>query len=362
MASYDLSVLDNWETYARLDPSRFINRIDSLPLQCQQAWLSGLEFDPPGAYSNCESILIAGMGGSAIGGDLLRDALSGEQAPPITTSRDYKLPRHVNSKSLVIVSSYSGNTEESISACQDALDKGAKVIVLTHARDGVLRRMSDQYGIPKFFVESEGEPRSALGYCLLIPIAIMQNLGMINSKDEDVLEAIQVLSLLVERLKSSVPATDNPAKLLAGRLFNKLTIIYGAEHLSGASRRWKTQLNENAKSLAFSEIIPEIHHNSAEGFRYPKSLKNKLAIILLSAMTLNERTKYRYAVTRDLLESIGITNYTIDGLGKGILAQLLSTIVFGDYTSYYLGILNGLDPSKLHYVNLIRSKMYQRNY
>ena len=357
MASPDLSLLDNPQTYAHLDPSGLIGRIDSLSLQCQEAWQNGLAFDLPKSYSHCDNVLIAGMGGSAIGGDLLNDCLYKEQAPPIIVRRDYKLPYHISNKSLVIASSYSGNTEESISACQDALNKGAKVIVLTHARDGALSRLADKARLPKMFVESEGEPRSAIGYCLLMPLAIMQSLKMITSKDQDVLEAIQVLSTVIQRLKSSIPATNNPAKILAGQLFNKLTVIYGAEHLSGASRRWETQINENAKTMAFSGTIPEIHHNAVEGFGSPKGLKNKMAIVLLNAMGLTERTKSRYTITRDLLQSATISNYTVDGIGKGVLAQLLSSVVFGDYTSYYLGILNGFDPSKLHSINLIRTKM-----
>ena len=357
MPSRDLSLLDNPETYLRLDPSGLINRISSLPLQCQEAWQNGLSFDPPKEYLHCDNVLISGMGGSAIGGDLLNDCLYNEQAPPIIVRRGYTLPSHINNKSLVIASSYSGDTEESISACEHALRKGANVIVLTHAMDGALSKMADNANLPKLFIGSEGEPRSAIGYCLLIPLAIMQSLGMIKPRDEDVLEAIQVLSTVVQRLKSSVPAVDNPAKILAGQLFNKLTVIYGSEHLSGASRRWKTQINENAKTMAFSDTIPEIHHNAVDGFESPKGLKNRIAVVLLNAMSLNDRTKYRYAITRDLLQSIGISNYTIDGIGKGVLAQLLSSVLFGDYTSYYLGILNGFDPSKLHYINLMRAKM-----
>ena len=355
MAPHSAFLLDDPQTHAQLDPTGLRNRIGDLPKQCLKAWRQGLDLALPADYASSRHIVIAGMGGSAIGGDLLADLISLEKAPPITVCRGYTLPPHVGQDSLVIASSNSGNTEETLSACQDALSRGAKVVALTSG--GQLGQMARGASIPELCIDYAGEPRSALGYSFLVPLAILQGLGLIKPKDEDIVEALEGMAFLVRRLGPEIPLQENPAKDLATTLQGKLVVVYGAGHLSGAARRWKAQLNENSKAWAFVETLPEADHNAVAGLQWPQSVKRKACVVMLNALGLHPRVRLRYQLTAELLKKAGVECRTVDGMGKGALAQIMSAVLFGDYTSYYLALLNGEDPSPVPSIDYIKGRL-----
>ncbi|MBI2856279.1 MAG: bifunctional phosphoglucose/phosphomannose isomerase [Chloroflexi bacterium] len=355
MSLHHTLLLDDPQTYAQLDPTGLRNRIGDLPRQCFKAWRQGRDFALPLGYGSSRHIVIAGMGGSAIGGDLLADLVSMEKALPIAVCRDYILPPHVGRDSLVIASSLSGNTEETLSACLDALDRGARVVAMTAG--GRLGQMARETGIPQLCIDYTGEPRTALGYSFLVPLAILQGLGLIEPKDEQIEEALEVLAFLVRRLGPGVPHEENPAKDLAATLQGKLVVLYGAGHLSGVARRWKAQLNENAKTWAFVETLPEADHNAVAGIQWPQSVTKKACIVLLNALGLHPRVRLRYRPTVELLKKAGVECRTVDGVGKGALSQMLSAVLFGDYTSYYLALLNGEDPSPVPSIDYVKGKL-----
>ena len=355
MANDAASLLDNPETYVSLDPTGFGERLGGLPQQCLRAWEQGLKFRLPSNYTDVRNVVVAGMGGSAIGGDLLGDLVSVEESPLVAVCRDYHLPPYLGPDSLVIASSYSGNTEETLAASHEAFQRGAKVVAVTTG--GKLEQLASREGIPVFPIDYVGEPRTALGYSFLVPLAILQNLKLIAPSDEAVLEAAEVLTSLAHRLSPQIPARDNPAKELAMALRGKLIVVYGGEILRGVARRWKTQFNENAKAWAFVELLPEAGHNAIAGLQWPHGVGRKACGVLLNAWSLHPRIKLRYRVVGELLSKAGVKCRMVDGVGKGVLAQMLSAVLFGDYTSYYLALLNGEDPSPVPPLDYLKGKL-----
>ncbi|MBF8266786.1 MAG: Bifunctional phosphoglucose/phosphomannose isomerase [Dehalococcoidia bacterium] len=357
MASLTPSPLDDPGLYARLDPTGLGGRIRGLPQQCLRAWGQARELVLPDSYADVRNVVVVGMGGSAIGGDLLADLASLEVSPPIAVCRDYRIPPYVGRDSLVIASSYSGNTEETLSVCQEAIERGARVVAVSTG--GQLGQIARRQKLPLLLVDYRGEPRTALGYSFLVPLAILQKLKLVAPKDQDVEEAVEVMASLVCRLEPETPFRDNPAKELAAALHGRLIVVYGGGILSGVARRWKTQLNENSKAWAFVELLPEACHNAVVGFQWPRPVGRRVYGVLLSALSLHPRVKLGYQITGELLRKAGIEQRTVDGVGKGALAQMMSAVLFGDYTSYYLALLNGEDPSPIPPIDYLKARLQE---
>ena len=347
--------LDEPELYQRLDPSGLRERIADLPYQCLHAWEEGLRFSLPSSYRKARNVILAGVGGSAIGGELMGDLITRDGSPLVTVCRDYHLPPYLGPDSLVIVSSYSGNTEETIAAFQDAIERKAKVVAVTTG--GRLLQMAQKEGVPAFQIDYVGEPRTALGYSFLVPLAMLQSLELTSNNNESVVEASEVLFSLSHHLEPGMPTHDNPAKELAKTLQGKLIVIYGGGMLSGVARRWKTQFNENAKAWAFIELLPEAGHNAIAGLHWPKPMGKRACGVLLNTLSLHPRIKLRYQVIEELLGQAGVQCRTVDGVGQSFLAQMLSTVMFGDFTSYYLALLNGEDPSPVPQLDYLKTRL-----
>jgi len=355
MADENMPILDNLDRYSVLDPTGFGERVAALPEQCLSAWERGLEFGLPYSYRDVRNVVILGIGGSAIGGELLADFVSAQQGLPVTVCRDYNLPSHLGTDSLVIASSYSGNTEETLEAFYSALERKAKLVVVTTG--GRLEQSASKDGIPIFKIDYLGEPRTALGYSLLIPLAILQTLNLIPPIDLEVLEAVNVLTSIGNGLKPLIPIHSNMAKGLAALLFGKLIVVYGGGILSGVARRWKTQFNENAKAWAFVEILPEAGHNAIAVLERPHDMGGTIHGVLLGAPNMDLRIRLRYEVIGELLGNAGVKYSMVNGVGSGALAQMLSVVLMGDYVSYYLALLNGRDPSPVPTLDYLKSRL-----
>ncbi|OGO20048.1 MAG: bifunctional phosphoglucose/phosphomannose isomerase [Chloroflexi bacterium RBG_16_50_11] len=347
--------LDDIKLYPSIDPEGMLARIKELPMQCQQAWQSAMSLALPANYRNVDKVVVLGMGGSAIGGDLVRTLVQEEAKIPVLIHRDYGLPAFVDDKTLLIASSYSGNTEETLSGFELALKTGAKKLVMTSG--GKLGKMAEAHHIPLFKIEYKAQPRAALGFSFIPTLGIMQKLGFISDKSADVKEAIQVLEKLSARLDEKSPQKSNPAKQLAQRLYGCLPVIYGAGIAAEAAHRWKTQLNENSKSWAFYEVFPELNHNATVGFPLPKEIASKIRVVLLRSPTFNARIKLRYDVTCELLKQSGVAYEFVDGEGQSALSQMVSLVSFGDYVSYYLAILYKVDPSPVKVISYLKERL-----
>jgi len=347
--------LDDPKVYAKFDPSNMLGRISELPQQCRHAWQSAMQLSLPPDYSRVDKVIILGMGGSAIGGDLA-SALAVEQgAMPVLVHRDYDLPTSVDDRTLVIASSYSGNTEETLSAFTQTLKTAAKKLAITTG--GRLKALAEESGIPLFTFHYVAEPRSAFGYSLFSILGIFQRLGLLSIDDEDIEQAIKTTEELRPKLDKGIPLETNPAKQLATKLLGRLAVVYGAGILSKVALRWKTQFNENSKAWAFSECFPELDHNAVVGYRFPSWLAERVLVVLLSSASLHPRTQARYQVTAEILTKAGVEYEVIEAQGKSPLSQVMSTVLFGDYVSYYLAILNQVDPSPVAAIDYLKQRL-----
>ena len=336
-------VLDSPEAYARLDPSGLGQRIASMPLQCRDAWVKAQAFALPDSYSRAQRILVLGMGGSAIGGDLLAGLQEMQAGVPVEVHRGYGKPSPADDQTLVIASSYSGNTEETLVAFERSWQPGVKAIAATHG--GALATRARVLGVPLFPIEVEGEPRSVMGYSLFALLGFVQRLGLAPDRSADVAEAFKLMQAMTADLAPDRPAGQNAAKALAMRATDKAVLILGAQHLEAVARRWKAQIAENAKHLAVSESLPEWDHNGVEGLHFPPGAAPHDLYVILESALYHPRIALRCRLTRRLLEENRCAWDTYAASGKSPLAQVMTATLFGDYVSYYLAILNGVDPS-----------------
>jgi len=347
--------LDDVKIYPQNDPEGMLARIKELPVQCRQAWQAAMDFKLPADYAAVDKVVVLGMGGSAIGGDLVRSLVQAESRIPVIVHRDYDLPAFVDEKTLVIASSYSGNTEETLSGFESALKTKAKKLAMTTG--GKVQELAEANNIPVFKIEYRAQPRAALGFSFLPTLGVLQNLGFVKDKSADVAETVRVLEKLSLKLDEKSSVSSNPAKQLAERLYGCLTVIYGAGIAAEAAHRWKTQVNENSKAWGFYEVFPELNHNATVGYPFPPEIARKIRVVLLRSPLFNERVKLRYDVTCELLKRAGVAYEFVDGEGKSALSQMMSLVMMGDFTSYYLAILYGVDPSPVEVINYLKDQL-----
>ncbi|MBM3148639.1 MAG: bifunctional phosphoglucose/phosphomannose isomerase [Chloroflexi bacterium] len=346
--------LDDPQVYRQLDPGGMLAQLHGFPEQCRTAWQKANGFKLPRGYAGVDKVVILGMGGSAIGGDLLRSLLLSNSKPIVFVARDYDLPAFVDDKTLVIASSYSGNTEETLSAFEQALKTGCKKIAITTG--GRLKELADEAKVPAFIVEHKSSPRAALGYSLMPLIAFMQQLGFLKKAGE-VEEMLAVLENALDELREAVATGSNQAKQLARKLLGKIAVIYGSGVLSDVARRWKTQINENSKSWAFYEVFPELNHNAVVGYQFPHELASKMLVIILRCPSLHHRTQLRHQITGELLEQSDIAYQIIDASGRDALSQMMSLVFLGDWVSYYLSILYQTDPTPVKPIDYLKKRL-----
>lgn len=350
-----MTILDEPKTYQRLDPSGMLQHLHELPDQCQRAWQNALAFELPQSYRRVDRAIILGMGGSAIGGDLLRSLALLENRLPVWVHRSYGLPPLLNENTLLIASSYSGNTEETLSSFVESLQTPAKKLVLTGG--GRLRALAEKEGIPVFPIDYQAPPRAAFPHSFIPLLGIFQKLDLLEDKSADLSEAMQVLNNLSSELTESMPLASNQAKQLAIRLSGKLAVIYGAGILSEVAQRWKAQLNENSKAWAFYEIFPELNHNAIVGYQFPSEMRERVLVVLLHSSLLHPRISDRYRLTAEILTEAGIEHELVEARGDSPLAQMMSMVLLGDYVSFYLALLNSVDPTPVAPIDYLKKRL-----
>jgi glucose/mannose-6-phosphate isomerase len=347
--------LDDPGVYDHLDPEGLLARIRGLPRQCSEAWEKARAFKVPTAYWKVDRLVVLAMGGSAIAGDLLRSLAARRSRKAVFVCRGYEIPNLVDENTLVVASSYSGETEETLAAFSQALRTPAKKLVIT--RGGRLAGLAREYDIPAFLFEYQAESRSALGYSLMPLLAVAEQVGVLKELESEVAEAVTLMGELLEQLDSRVPAERNPAKQLAGRLQTKVPIVYGAESLIEVAHRWKTQLNENSKVWAFHEELPEAQHNAIVGYPLPREVIDRLHVVLLYHPLLHPRIILRYDATKDALAAAGVQYDVVQVQGNRPLSQMLAGVLYGDFVSYYLSILNAVSPSPVPAIAEVKRRL-----
>lgn len=355
MAIEEMINLDDPGVYRQFDSQGMLNHLHNFPVLCQQAWEKAINFTLPDEYKNVNKAIILGMGGSAIGGDLAGNLIADEVEIPLVVCREYNLPRYADGNTLVIASSYSGMTEETLCAFLQAGDTPAKKLAITTGGD--LKKFCQTKNIPVFCFEYGCQPRAALPFSFLAILGVLQQLGIIRDKTSEVKETLTILKQLASRVAENIPTSQNPAKLLAQKLEGRLPIIYGGGITAEVAHRWKTQINENSKSMAFYEVFSELNHNAIVGYQFPEEVAHNSMVILLFSDLLHPRLQLRYSITCRLLDQAGIYYQTVSGEGSSALSQMMSLILLGDYVSYYLAILNRVDPTPVQPIEYLKQQL-----
>ena len=347
--------LDNASVCRRFDKSGMLNHLHGFPEQCQKAWEKVLKFELPHLHTRISNVVILGMGGSAIGGDIVRRLALAESKSPVWVHRDYGLPAFVDESTLVIASSYSGNTEETLSAFTKSLGIPSKKLAITSG--GKLKDLAEKEGIPTFVIDYQAPPRAALPHSFIPLVGIFQKLGLLGDKTADLKEALDILQKLSGDLIETKPLASNAAKQVAAKLWGRVAVIYGAEMLSEVARRWKGEFNENSKAWAFFESFPELNHNAVVGYEFPPEVKERILVLMLRSPSLRPRNLLRYEVTSKLLAKAGIAHEFVEARGKSALAQVLSLVLLGDYASFYLSMLNEVDPTSTDAIDFVKQHL-----
>jgi len=291
--------------------------------------------------------VIAGMGGSAIGADLLTSYSASLSPIPVSVRRDYGLPLFARgAETLVICSSYSGNTEETLDAFEAARKAECRIIVVTTG--GELQKRAHENNVPVWTFDYAGQPRAAIGFSFGLLLAMFQRLGFIPDQKEAVDSALAAMTRSQQHLKAGVPASKNPAKRYAGQLMGRWTTIMGAGLLSVVARRWKGQINELAKAGANFESLPEADHTSLVGTVNPQETLNAHTMTLfLRSDSDHPRNRLRSDMTRQAFMLEGLNTDVVDARGDTPLAHMWTLILFGDYMAYYLAMGYGVDPTPI---------------
>jgi len=347
--------LDRPETYAPADPAGMLAHLEALPRQLEEAWALSQALAAPERYRTAQSIVVAGMGGSAIGADLVAGLCADSLRVPLVVWRDYDLPAWVGPRTLVIASSYSGGTEETLSAVERALAVGAPVVGISTGGSLVARLAeADQ---PVLHFDYPAQPRAALGYALVLLLGLLARLGYLPDQAAAVRPAVAAADEAAARLGPAAPAATNGAKQLASVLHGRVAVVYGGGFLAAVARRWKGQLNENAKHWAFFEQLPELDHNAVMGYQFPAEAASEVVVVLLESALLPSRLRLRYTVTAELLARQDIPYHTVEAWGDDPLAQLVAAVSYGDWTSYYLALLNGVDPTGIAAIDYLKARL-----
>ena len=346
--------LDDLKTTREKDKSNMLQILLDFPRQWKEAWEIARQFSFP-QYKRLNKIVVTGLGGSAIGGDLLRSYLGGQIKVPIFVNRNYSLPGFVDEDTLLFAVSYSGNTEETISAYQKAIERRAKVMAITSG--GKLRDLCRSDGVPPILIPPGMPPRTAIGYLFLPMLIALVETGLIEDKTKEIEETISLLEELRKGWEPSSQLSRNQAKELAQRLPGKLILIYGSDHLEAVCLRWKTQINENSKSLAYPVAFPELNHNEIVGWEGMEELRGKIEVIILRDMGEPDRIKSRIEITKSVIGDRPSEVEEVWSQGDSILARLFSLIYLGDWVSFYLAILQGVDPTPVKPIELLKKRL-----
>lgn len=319
-----------------IDSSNMLKVIEDFPHQCQTALGLAKGMTVSGKINN---IIVAGMGGSAVGGDLLKLYLH-ELKMPVATIRDYKLPDYANENTLVFAVSYSGNTEETLSAYEDSLKKKAKIIAVTSG--GTLGEIAKKViKIPKGL-----QPRAALGYLFFPVLGVLVNSGIVKENSSEITEMLDILSKKEDFRQFG--------EKLAKKIGNKTPLIYASEQFSAVAYRWKTQFNENSKVAAFSHVFSEMNHNEIVG--YQTMSKDKFISIFIRDNHDNERIKKRMDITKEII-SQKVDVEEIYTKGTFLLSRLFSALHYADHASYYLALQNKVDPTPVHVIENLKKRL-----
>lgn len=336
------------------DPQGMLDLVLRAPQMVEEAWGKAAALSVPSVHP--ANIVAVGMGGSGLGGDLLRAILSDEASIPVVAIKDYRVPAFVGAQSLVFACSYSGNTEETLAAYDEAARREAVCVAITSGGELLRRARAGRH--PAVVIPQSLPPRAALPYLFVPMLAVLTRMGVIRSFEAEVREAVGVLRRVAADHGPDRPHSN--ARRLAEVLVGRVPVVYSVTpFLEPAAQRWKDQMNENAKAFAVWNSFPELNHNETVGWGLDEALARVLHVIVLRDVQEPDRLAQRVTITRELAftRAAGVDDVWTEGEGK--LARLLSAVLVGDLVSWYLALLRGVDPTPVAVIDELKRRLAQ---
>jgi glucose/mannose-6-phosphate isomerase len=341
-------ILDNANIISQRDP------FDALGAAANE-WeqLKGTyEIEGSAEAHNFANVVVAGMGGSALAADLLKDWLN--LTVPFEVVKTYDLPAYVGNETLVIVSSYSGNTEETLSALTQAVERGATVAVV--ASGGKLYDKAAELGLAHVKQPKHMQPRMAAFGGLMSTLTLLESFGLVSGKSDEIRGAAEWLHEETEHWVSSVPTEYNLAKQLAAHAVGKIPVIYASTPMRSIAYKWKISFNESSKNVAFCNALPEFSHNEFIGWS-SHPVEKPFAVFDLRSTFEHERVSKRFELTDRLLSGMRPKAKVVELEGESMIQEMLWGSILADFVSIYLGLLNGVEPSKVELVEKLKTEL-----
>ena len=348
------NVLDQQDKIKKVDKSNMLGDLLKTPDYCRDAMKRAKQVTVPEGVKP-KNIVVAGMGGSAIGGEILRDWLRDTLPIPIEVSRDYTLPAYVNKDTLVFVNSYSGNTEETLAAFHTATKRKCTIVAVTSG--GQLEAFCKKLKVPHVIIPTGLQPRVAVPYMFFPLPVLLEKMGIISNIETDLEDAIVALEKAAEANAPDVPTKGNKAKQLATDLHGTVPVVYGFRQYTSTANRMKAQFNENSKVPSKAEAFPELNHNETVGYDAPQALTEKLSIVLIRDSEEPTEIRNRIETTTSLV--FGNANKVLEiwAEGEGKLAKMLSVMGTGDFASVYLAVLQNKDPTPVDIIVKVKAEL-----
>lgn len=328
-----------------------LEMVKRFPAQLNEAMEIGEKAEIGSLKNKPTLVYVSGMGGSGIGADFVASFIRAECKIPYLTNKGYQAPEFINENSIVIASSYSGNTEETLNNVQECIGKGSRVICI--ASGGRIIKLAQEKGFDFIKLpDNWSSPRACLGYSLVAQLHILAKLGLISVNfKNDIRKGIELLV-------SNTDSIQEKAKHLANSLFGKTCIIYSTDRIEPVAVRFRQQINENAKRLCWHHVIPEMNHNELVGWR---EKKGELAVIFLRNSDDYPRNQLRIELTKDVVSHFAGTQIDIYSRGESLIEKSLYLTHLLDYTSVYLAELNQVDPIEVKVIDYLKTELSKEN-
>jgi glucose/mannose-6-phosphate isomerase len=346
--------LDDAAVVKKIDVSNMLGAVQQLPRQLVLARRVAEATELPERFHNLDAVLVLAMGGSAIGAELVEAAAGARLRVPLVVHHGYGLPEWAGERTLVIASSHSGETVETLSGAVEAQRRRLPLVVISTG--GKLGQLAGETGAPYLRYQMAGQPRAAVGFGVGLVHEVLAGAGLIADPDPFG-PAVESVDQLLERNAPGVATDDNPAKQLAWSLFGRMPVIYGAGPMTAVAHRWKTQLNENAKAWASYEPMPEANHNAIEGSLNPRELGDAPYVVQIRDPDEPPEIASRYRVVEELLGERATNRSIVWAEGPSRLARVLTAVAYGDLMSVYLAILYQTDPTPVTLLAMLKERL-----
>jgi glucose/mannose-6-phosphate isomerase len=351
--------LDDRSAIAAADPSGMLAAVMAVGEQARHGYRVGRGVEDLPSGDGVRAVVMCGMGGSGVSGDVVRAAFRDRLSVPVAVVRGPALPEFCGKDTLVVASSYSGDTAETLECFEAAADRGCRLVVVTSG--GELARRADEGGVPVVRVPGDAPaPRAAIGYLVFGTLGALEGAGSIPRMDQETEHVGSSLDALAEEIAPDRPTETNRSKQVATDIGDRIPVIWGAEGVGEvAALRWKTELNENAKVPAFASSLPELDHNEVVG--WSPGAGDRFFLVALRHGMEHPSVAARFPPSLDVAHSAGVRDREVWSDGDSPLSILMSLALLGGATSIYLGILRGVDPAPIDAIRRIKEALGERD-